>query len=195
MAQSINLVPQQEKVVQKRSKLVRVSTVLSIGMLVIVALVAAYYFYTVSSLRQDIAQAQDDISVLRTEISKLSRIEISVRNLDRKFTTLKNIYSSTPFYSSLMEELQRRQPESIEIDDFATGEESQVTLSGRGDDYLAVSEFITALTRQETDEASESTESRDYFTNVELKSVSLESQTGRVKYFLTVTINESLLTK
>ncbi len=193
MAQSINLIPQREKVEQQKTQIVKVSTVFSVLILVIVGLIAGYFFYQTSRIKKQTASLNEAINVTRGEIVNLSQIEISARNLGKKYQTLTSIFEGRVYYSLLAEELLRRTPPSVKIENLTIGYQQEITVSGTGTDYLAISQFVNRLTEKL---ASQDVSHKDnIFTDVTLNTVNLEAQTGRVRYFIVVKFDKELLKK
>ena len=183
MSQSINLIPQQEVVAQRKTKWIKLSTVMSVLILVIVGGVSAYVFYTTLNLRSDIKEHDTKISSLRTQIQGLSDIEIKARNLDQKYTAIANLLDTRSYYSEMLETLRGQTPEGVEVDTFTFGREGAINLSGSGESYLAISDFIEQLL------------STDLFTEVIINSVTLEPSTNRAKFFLLVSYDVEVIKK
>lgn len=198
MAQSINLIPQEEQQVQQKAQLVKMSTIFSIILLVLVGGVAAYYFYLSNSMKSRLESETKTTEVLRADINKLSQIEITARNLDKKYTTLREMFKARERYSLLLKDLELRTPESIRVTDLSLAKDQTVAVSGEGDDYLAVSDFATFLTG---DDVAQSTKSEDYpelddiktFKEVTLNSVSLDAAKNNVKFFLVISYIKEVL--
>lgn len=191
MAQSINLVPQTEKAAQTKTQLIKLSTVISVLILVIVGSISGYLYYQKSTLENNSALYQTQIEESRAKIEQLSQIEVSARNLDTKYTTLKAIFDSRFYYSRLLNELNRRTPSSIAIENFSIAPDSRVTLSGVGTDYLSISQFVERLNASLEEE--DATYIDGLFTDVTLNSVSLDPQNGRVRYFIIVSVDTAKL--
>ncbi|HLC93668.1 MAG TPA: PilN domain-containing protein [Patescibacteria group bacterium] len=175
MSQSINLIPQEEKQEQTKTQLVKMSTLFAIFFLVIVGLVSFYYFYQVSSVKTRIKEHESNIERLRGEIANLSSIEITARNLDTRYQALTSIYISRVYYSLLLEEVLKHVPEVITIVDFTINTGNKITLTGESDNYIAISEFVTNLSKDDK-----------IFKNVTLNSVSLESRANSISFFVSV---------
>lgn len=191
MAQSINLIPQEEKVEQQKSKVVRLSTLVSILILVLVGIVAGYYYYATTTQKNNLKALDRDIAGLRSEIENLSEIEIVARNLSTKYNTLKGIFEDRFYYSLLLEELDRRVPSSIDVDALTIGRDNSFTVTGAGSDYLAISDFVKSLEEQSIDPAFVN----DIFTGITLNSVNLDKSSGDARYFILVDYDGSKLTK
>ncbi len=181
MAQNINLIPQAEVAQQVKVRIVKLSTIISILLLLVVAGVAAYFFYTVKGVRDEIVATEGRIENERQEIIKLANIEINSRILYAKSSTLRAILSQRQYFSKLLTELAASVPESVLIKDFNITENSTITLTGMGGSYNSIQEFMNNLLAKEI------------FTQVELNSVSLDSREDGVNYFLVATYDARFL--
>jgi Tfp pilus assembly protein PilN len=190
MAQSINLIPQQEKEEQVQVKLVKTSTIFAIILLVIIGGVAGYFFLRTTNLKSELKSEQDRVESLRSEIKGLSSIEIVARNLDTIQKTLEGIFSNKLYYSMLLEELKRRVPDSISVESFTLNSGSTINVSGGADNYLSIAKFINDLTNEKFGGVENIT---GLFTSVALNSVSLESRSNRANFFINVNFDANKL--
>ena len=182
MAQSINLIPQEEQQEQQKTKVVRVSTIFSIIVLIVVGLVSGYFYYSISVQKTTLKGLERDITGLRSNIKDLSEIEIVARNLDAKYKALVSIYSAKPYYSVLLEEFARRVPQSVTVTTLSIEQENTITISGTGTDYLAISDFVKSLKENKFDDASVN----GIFSDVALNSVNLDKASGKAQYFIVI---------
>jgi Tfp pilus assembly protein PilN len=190
----INLVPQQVKVEQKKQSVIRKTTVLSILMALAVVAVSGYYFVRASTLESEIEEANAEVEGLRSQITDLSQIEVGARNLDLKYKALQEIFDNRVYYSLLLDEFENRVPENVDVDSFSLGQESTINISGKGDNYLAIAEFVNNLSDAEFDGGNDGLEA--LFTEVTLNSVSLDAQTEvEASFFIVINYNPELLTK
>ncbi len=192
MAQSINLIPQQEQQEQVKVKLVKSSTIVAIFVLVAVAGVSLFYFYKNKTLNDTLAASETQVASYRTDITKLVSTEIVARNLYTKSTTLKNIFDTRPAYSILLKEFIKRVPASIVIDNFVLNANGTFSISGSADDYNSIAAFINGLTDKTFSGAAAGYEG--LFTTVSLNSVNLESKSNRANYFINVTYDGTKIT-
>jgi len=181
MVETINLIPQEERVQQTKTQVVKVSTWISLAILVIVVGVSGYFYYKSLTLKSKIKEIDGSIDALRTEINKLSDIEISARNLFTRSNTLGSIFESRVYYSKLLKELEIATPGSINVKSFGLSKDMTVTVSGEADNYNAVQEFSNKLLEREP------------FLEVTLNSVGLESQEDKVNFFILVKYSEEML--
>lgn len=193
MSQSINLVPQTEQVEQQQVKLVKLSTVVSILVLLAVGGVTYFYYNKTQNLKSDIAAKDQSIEASRAQIKNMSAIEITARNLATRSAALNEVFANRPYYSLLLQEFKKRLPPSIFISNFTLSGENKFTISGDADNYIAIASFIRDLTNPKFEGAERGLET--LFTDVTLNSVNLETRNNRASYFINVTYDMSKLTK
>lgn len=189
----INLIPQEEKQEQKKQQAVKSSTTLSIVMFFVVAGIAGYMFYQTSTIKAEIKGHEGNITNLRYDIENMAEIEIVARNLGQRYETLKEILGTRLHYSLLMSEFQKRIPSTVELDTFGTGRGNTINVSGQGADYISIAKFVNDLANDEFEGAEPGLQG--LFTDVALNSVNLDAQTNKARFFIVVTVNESLLLK
>lgn len=190
MIGDINLIPQKEALEQKKTEAVKTSTIVLLVILLVVALVSAYYLVAINGIKKQIVGINSDVESLRGQITKLSQVEISARNLDKKYTVLKTLFAQRPKYSLLLEELKSRKPEELTIDSLDV-KNGQTNVSGVADSYISIATFINNLVNKNFDRGNPNL--KDLFTAVSLNSVSLEKATGQVKFFIVVSFDEAKL--
>uniref|UniRef100_A0A7C4XTB3 Uncharacterized protein n=1 Tax=candidate division WWE3 bacterium TaxID=2053526 RepID=A0A7C4XTB3_UNCKA len=134
-----------------------------------------------------------NIESLRSQISSMSRIEITARNLDQKYSTVKSIMETRNKYSVLTSEFKKRIPDTIKVDTFGTGKDSTINVSGTGVDYISIAQFVNNLADKKFSGAASGYE--ELFSEVSLNSVNLDSQTSNARFFIVVTLNSDLLKK
>lgn len=192
MVGDINLIPQEEVTVQQKTAAVKTSTYVTLGILIVSILVSLYFFLISNNIKNQIVQIDADINSLRGQITKLSQVEISARNLDKKFSILQTLFKERSKYSLLLEELKSRNPDELVVEsmDVKIG---QATLSGVADNYIAIASFINNLMNKNFEGGNALL--KDLFTSVTLNSVSLEKSTNQVKFFIVVNFDEAKLKK
>ncbi|MFZ5425207.1 MAG: PilN domain-containing protein [Patescibacteria group bacterium] len=194
MAQSINLIPQEEKQEQVREKAVKAGTVVSLLILLLVLGISGYYYWQIRSLQQESDGAEARIQELRKEITNLAQIEISARNLDAKFSAVQSIYADRNYFSILLSELSKRVPANVVIANLSLDSgDPIINISGTGSDYISIAQFIKTLSDQNFPSAGDGLAA--LFTNVTLTTVNLDSQNSSAKYFIIIDFDESLLKK
>jgi len=180
--QTINLIPQGEKQEQTKTEVVKLSSLLTIALVVIVGAVSAYAFYQITSLKKESKQLDQRIADSRLQIQGLASIEITARNLGSRYQTLQQISKQRVLYSKLLQELKARTPAEVTIKDLNVTGDNKMTVSGDGDNYISIASFINKLL-----------ENKALFTTVTLNSVNLNSSKNRADFFIVVTFDPEVL--
>jgi Tfp pilus assembly protein PilN len=192
MAQSINLIPQQEVREQQKVKIVKASTIVTVLVLVLVAAVSVFYFKKTSDLNNELTQVNENIEQLRGNIRSMEPIEVKARNLYKKYSVLDKLFNERVAFSLLLEELRAREPEGLVVASLDI-RGSEAVLSGSGQNYNVISDFIRALVNP--DFPSGNPDLKDLFSDVQLSTVSYDNSKATVNFSLNVTFREDKLIK
>lgn len=184
MSQSINLIPKQELEKQAEVKALNLSTIVSFVVLGLVSIISIYLLITTTSLKNQVKTLDSSITNLRSNIKSLSSIEIIARNLDKKHKVLSSIFKDRLYYSKLLEELNARRPNGVNIVDLNLRENNRLTISGKADTYILVAEFTNALVDKSFTNGNPLL--KDLFGEVVLNSVNLENKGGGVNFSINV---------
>jgi len=190
MAQSINLVPQEEVTEQKKSKLVRFSTVFSVILLIAVSGIGAFLIYQKNTLQAQVDALDAEVGTLRSDINSLSAIEVTARNLDQKYQVLGEMFDTRQYYSLLLEEVRTRTPDNVKVGNFNI-DEASIDLNGEGSDYISVATFMNNLLDKNFEGGDPNLNS--LFTSVSLNSVSLKGKEGGVTFVIVVSFDPAIL--
>ncbi|HPD74155.1 MAG TPA: PilN domain-containing protein [Patescibacteria group bacterium] len=190
MLNDINLIPQTEVIEQKKSKVLASSSVFSVLLLLIALGVSAYFFTTLSKVNSEIKKTDSEIESLRSKIKSMSEVEIAARNLDKRYTALKNLFTGRSKYSLLLRELEARKPSDVSIQnsDIRPG---QISISGTSGSYISLKSFMDNLLNKEFLDGN--AELKDLFTTLSLNSVSLDKSNNSVKFFIVLTYQDGRL--
>lgn len=188
--QDINLLPQSEITAQTKVQAVKFSTILSIIFLVLVVAASGYIFYLNSQTKKEIAALDSQIQGYRNEITSRSAIEVTVRNLDKKFKALGNIFDRQVKYSLLMEEIRIRKPATLNLDNMDL-KDGKINLNGSADNYISIAEFINNLLNKNFSGGNKNLGS--VFTSVSLNSVNMENSKNKIQFFVVVDFDSKVL--
>lgn len=188
--QDINLIPQEELQERKKVKVVNTSTIFTVVILVIVLGITGFLFYKSTNIQSRINSLDSEIESLRNQISAKSQIEISARNLDKKYNSLQELMSTRENYSLLLEEMRVRQPDNLSIDSMDI-REAKLNLSGKAENYVSIANFANNLLAEEFSGGNQ--DLSGLFTSVSLNSITLEKSDNRVKYLIVVEIDPQIL--
>lgn len=189
--QSLNLIPQQEIQEQTQTKVLKLSTILSVLILIAVSGVSAYFIYYTTSLKSQTKSEQDKITSLRNDIASMSEIEVSARNLDKKYLTLQGMLSKRAYFSKLMREIRARKPSEIHIESFTVLKENKFSISGQAQTYIVITQFGNNLLSG--DYAAGDPALAGVFKSIVLNQVDL-SQSGKVEFAMTIEFDPAKLT-
>ena len=190
MSRSINLVPQEEVTEQKKSKLVRFSTVFSVILLIAVSGIGAFLIYQKNTLQAQVDALDAEVGTLRSDINSLSAIEVTARNLDQKYQVLGEMFDTRQYYSLLLEEVRTRTPDNVKVGNFNI-DEASIDLNGEGSDYISVATFMNNLLDKNFEGGDPNLNS--LFTSVSLNSVSLKGKEGGVTFVIVVSFDPAIL--
>lgn len=186
----INLIPQTEVVKQEEGHLVRVSTIVSIVLLVIVLGVGGVVWFNFSQVDSQNKVLLNQLADLRSKIMAQSDVEINARTLDKKYAVLTNVLNSRVYYSLLLREIKVRKPGNLTLTDLEV-KGGTAHISGEADTYISISSFVNNLLNDSF--VGGNPKLQKLFTAVSLNSVELSETNGRVKFFIVVSFDTSLL--
>lgn len=181
MRESINLIPQEERVQQTKTKVVKASTIFAIILLIIIGGIGGYFYYRVFTTKQQIKDLDTQIADQRAKVTQMKDIEIVARNLYKKSSTLQQIFDTRIYYSKLVTNVNDSTPPSVVVDSFGLGKENTISLSGKADDFRAVQDFMDRLN------------SKELFESVAINSAGLENRSSKTSFMLVVTYKGDLL--
>jgi Tfp pilus assembly protein PilN len=176
MSQSINLIPEQERQEQVKTQAVKVSTVITLILALVVGLTSAFFYYQVSTLKAESKKLDGQIQSHRVSIDTMKEVEIAARNLDTRYQIATGIYDSRTTYSKLLEVLKGKVPSGTVLDEINAAAGNSLMVNGTADNYLLIAEFIRNLT-----------EMPDVFTSVTLNSINMESEDSKSNFYIVVT--------
>lgn len=190
MSNDINLIPQTEVFEQKKSKVLASSFIFSILIFLVVLGVSAYCFVNLSKIDSDIKNTDTEIESLRSQVKSMADVEIAVRNLDKKYSALKTLFSGRSKYSLLLKELEARKPSDVSVQN-ADVRSGQISLSGTSGSYISLKTYMDNLLNKEFAEGDPKL--KDLFTTLSLNSVNLDKSNNSVKFFIVLTYQDGRL--
>lgn len=191
MSQSVNLIPDQEVQEQTQKKVVKLSSLFSIVVLIVTSGVSAYFIYQTTDLNNKIKEEDNKITNLRGEIQSMAGIEVTARNLGKKYTAIKQLLESRPYYSLLMEEFRARKPSEIYIRNFSILKDNKISITGQAQTYITITTFGNNLLSKEF--SSGNPKLSALFKSIILNQVDL-SQSGTVDFSMTIDYDPTVLT-
>ncbi|MBW6441756.1 PilN domain-containing protein [Patescibacteria group bacterium] len=190
MLNDINLIPQTEVVEQKKTQVLKSSSIFSVILLIVSIGVSAYYFINLTDVNSKIKQTDADIEMSRGQIRSMSEIEVSARNLDKKISALKTLFNGRSKYSLLLKEMEARKPADVTIQnsDIKVG---QISISGTSGSYISVQSYVNNFLNKDFEGGNP--ELKDMFVDVSLNSVSLDKGSNSVKFLIVVSYQDGKL--
>lgn len=189
--QDINLIPQEEIHERQKVKAVHTSTIIAIILLVTILGATGYLYYKSTDLNSQIDSLDSEITSLRSKIGVKSQIEISARNLDKKYNTLETLMKEREYYSLLLEEMRVRKPDTLTIDSLNIRDGNKLNLNGTAENYISISNFANNLVAE--DFSGGNPELSGLFTSVSLNSITLEKSDNTVEYLIIVEMDPEKL--
>jgi len=190
MSQSVNLIPDQEVQEQTQKKVVKLSSLFSILILVVTSGVSAYFIYQTTNFTNLVKKEDDKITSLRGQIQNMANIEVTARNLGKKYIAIKELLEGRPYYSLLMEEFRARKPAEIYIRNFSILKDNKIAISGQAQTYITITTFGNNLLSR--DFAPGNPKLSSLFKSIILNQVDL-SQGGMVDFSMTIDYDPSVL--
>ncbi len=190
MLSDVNLIPQEEIIEQKKTAAVKSSSIISVLFLLLALGISAYFYVTTSKIDADIKRTDNEIENFRSKIKSMSDVEVAARNLDKKYNSLKSLFSSRSKYSLLLKEVQVRKPSDVIIQNLDT-KVGEISISGTSGSYVSVKSFIDNLLNKEFDGGD--SRLKDLFVEVSLNSANFDKSSNTVKFFIVVSYQDGRL--
>ena len=140
-------------------------------------------------LNREIAVLDDQIEDQRKRIMAQEDVELKARSLEAKTAALEKILGGVEYYSVLLEGLTAAIPAEIALTSLRADSPTLVGISGTAVSYVDLARFLKAV--DATEELV--TEGAELFSGARLKSVSLDTQTGQVKFSLDLVVGKEAL--
>jgi Tfp pilus assembly protein PilN len=190
MLSDINLIPQEEVIEQKKTAVVKSSSIISILFLVLALGIGAYFYVTISKIDANIKKADNEIENFRSKVSAMSDVEVAARNLDKKYSSLRLLFDSRSKYSLLLKEIQARKPSDVLIQNL-DAKVGEVSISGTSNSYVSVKNFMDNLLNKDFDGGD--SRLKDLFVEVSLNSVNFDKSSNTAKFFIVVSYQDGRL--
>ena len=187
MPEDISLLP--KEVERKREQAAR-GRLFRKGSLVFLAasfLLGVGAFVYSLALKSQLSGLEQNITSEKSKISSLSEIEFKAHDLEMRVDALKNILDEKIYFSDLLDTLARAVPADVAIVEITVPSETAVSVSGTSRSYVSLAKFLLNL--------KESGPPSVGFEAVELRSVSLDQQTGEANFDLNLEVAKGGLQK
>ena len=133
-------------------------------------------------LQRELSQLAEEITAERQQIESRQDIELKLRDLGNRADVVSTILSERKHYSRLLEKLTNLLPEEVNFARLQLRSLEAASLSGNAFSYIDLARFIEAIQEDE-----------EMLDGLQLRSVNLDAQTGRVSFDLDINIKEDSL--
>jgi Tfp pilus assembly protein PilN len=178
----ISLLPQEVEKVRaeeaRASFLRRLAVIFFVAAFLVGVVVFGYSF----SLRGTISNLDTQISKESSKISSMSETAVQAQDLSRRSSALREIFANRADFSVLLAQIQNAVPPDVKVTDMVVPSEESVSVSGTSRSYPSLAKFLLSLQGGSGKDS--------LFKTVELRSVSLDKQSGEVKFDVNLKIAE-----
>lgn len=185
MSEDISLLPKEvekKREAEARSRLLRRVSFVFLAFAIFFGL--GVFVYS-SALKSQLSRLEKAVGGEKSKVSSLSGIELKAQDLDARVRALQDIFANRAYFSNLLATLSRRVPPDVSLREMTVPSEELVSVSGVSRSYASLAAFLLNL-KELDDEAK-------FFDTVELRSVSLDQQTGEVNFDLNLKIAKGAL--
>ncbi len=152
---NLNLLTQEEKTEQLKVKAVKMSTIFTLVLLALTAVISGYFYLRATNLRNQLRDAEQRVSSARSNIESMKSVEIYARNLYKKYLVLVDIFDEKAYYSEFMTSYNSRIPSGVVVGQFSFNRGDELSLRGEASNYLLISDFLANLNDDSVDKVFE----------------------------------------
>lgn len=177
MPEDISLLP--SDVEKKRANEVRGQLLRKVSLVfLIVSLVlgAGVFVYSLV-LGTQLSNLEKNVSSEESKIGSLAEIELQAQDLAVRVKALGDIFGAKVYFSNLLTTLSGAVPADVALTEMTVPSEEAISVSGTSRSYVSLAKFLLNLK-----------ESEELFEAVELRSVSLDQQTGEANFDLNLKV-------
>ncbi len=175
MPEDISLLPKEvekKREQEARSRLLRKASLILLVTSLTLGASSLIYSLVLSSQFSNLEQ---NIASEKSKISSLSEIELKAQDLEARVDSLKSIFEEGVYFSNLLTALSKAVPVDVSIVEMTVPSEGTVSVSGVSRSYVSLAKFLLNL-------------KGELFEVVELRSVSLDQQTGEANFDLNLKV-------
>ena len=185
--QGISLLPEEVEKVRLEEARAAFLRRLALGSFIISLLLAAivfgYSFLVIGSSRTRLERKNKKE---RSRISSEADVELKAYDLSRRFRAIQKILAERAYFSLLLTQLQGAIPPDVTLTEMVAPSEETITISGTSRSYPSLARFLLNLRNG----SATGSGSKSLFRSVELRSVSLDKQSGAVKFDVSLKLVE-----
>ena len=183
MAESINLLPQEVRVLERNNRYVKYSRIIGVVSLVISAVFSATMVYLTISSGVNLSNLTKEQAEVNADLAAAKSVEEMISVIDSKSKELLKLIKTRPLYSKLLEGLGRKTPGDVIITEVNVLASEKISISGTSLGYLSLAKFLKALNNDPD----------SIFKSAVLNSVVLNSQSGSVQFSMELDIKPGSL--
>ncbi len=183
MPEDISLLPKEvekKREQEARGRLLRRVSFAVLGAALLFATSVFVYSLILKSQSSSLEQA---VNQQKSEISSRAKVELTAHDLDARVEALRKVLGSKIYFSTLLTAVSRAVPGGVTVTEMTAPSEETASVSGTSGGYISLAKFLLNLKEAEAFEA------------VELRSVSLEAQTGEARFNLNLIVAQGGLQK
>ncbi len=180
MPEDISLLPkevEQKKEQEQRGQQLRKGVLLLLAVSLLFCVGVFSYSLVLKSEDSNLWQS---IAGEEAKLDSLLEIEITARDLEKRVLALQSILDDKIRFSGLLTSLSRSVPADVSITEMTVPSEETLSISGTSRSYSSLASFLLNL--------KDSSPPQVAFEAVELRSVSLDQQTGEARFDLNLKI-------
>ncbi len=173
----INLLPKEERVTARRVAMPKIGAMVPVAavavVLAVVGVTAALEHAKVGSLRNDVAQLQDEVRAIQPQVDRVKKLTAQREELHQRLDVIRQLDDGRFFSVRIMDNLSREIPKYVWLVQMNQNGQSSVSMSGVTFSNLIVAELMKRL------------EASAMFANVDL----VETKRGLIEEREVITFN------
>lgn len=139
---------------------------------------------------------ENRIKSLTKELDSTKELEENATTLQGNLASFYSLNSERTYASRIFTNLFNTIPDDISITSFQIDEQGKVTISGTANSFADVSKFAESLKLYNVDyKPQKDLERKPIFTDVSITTVSKDTNTGKVNYSISFSVDDELLKK
>lgn len=182
MPEDISLLPQEVEKVREQEAREQFLRRASLVFLAVSLLLTSSAFAYSRLLRNNLSDLEKEVAKEESKVSSLSDIAVKAYDLDVRSKALQTVFAETAHFSKLLSEVSAAVPPDVRVEEMTAPSEKSVTVSGSSRSYVSLAKFLLTLKGKDRGDS--------IFEVVELRSVSLDKQTGEVSFDINLGIAE-----
>lgn len=182
MPEDISLLPQEVAKVREqeaREQLLRRASLAFLAVSLLVTFSTFAYSYL---LQNNLSDLESEMAKETSKINSLADITAKAHDLGVRSEALENVFAETAYFSKLLSGVAAAVPSDVKVLEMTAPSEKSVAVSGSSRSYVSLAKFLLALKGGNAGDS--------IFGVVELRSVSLDKQTGEVSFDINLGIVE-----